>query len=72
MIELLDDIYYYSQEHKCWKPSFVISIIKDKNKYVVAEFGPSLPFAWVLSEDDYIMLVDNKTIADYTLNLIKQ
>ncbi len=70
-MKLLDNVYYYHAENECWKPSYLISINKEKHRYIVAGYGPHLPIQKVLPEDEYIKLVDDKKIEKYT-NQIKE
>jgi hypothetical protein len=65
-LNLLTDVYYYNREQQCWKPSFVISKIKEKNHVVVASYGPSLPAKHVLTADEYIDMIRDNQLADYT------
>lgn len=70
-MKLLDNVYYWHAENGCWKPSFLISTNEDTHRYLVAGYGPHLHLLKVLSEDDYIKLVDDKKIEKYT-NQIKE
>ena len=70
-MKLLDNVYYYHAEHGCWKPSYIISINKEKQRYILAGYGPHLPIQKVLPEDEYIKLVDTKQIEAYT-NQVKE
>lgn len=65
-MKILNNVYYYHAEHGCWKPSFIISEIKDKSRFIVAGYGPSFPLLKVVPEDEYIKLVDTKEIEGYT------
>lgn len=65
-MKLLDNVYYYHAEHGCWKPSYIISINKVQHRYILAGYGPHLPVNKVLAEDEYIKLVDEKMIEEYT------
>lgn len=72
-MSLLDDVYFYNREEEKWKRSFLISVIEDKhrrdkifNRYLVAGYGPSLDYNRILSESDYIKLVDSGQISLHT------
>lgn len=72
-MRLLDDVYYFDKLEQKWKPSFLISVIKGQqsddvifNRYLVAGYGPHLSHNHVISEDEYITRVDNKTIESLT------
>lgn len=77
-MNLLDDVYFFHREEQKWKPSFLISIIKDSHyddvifkRYIVAGYGPHLPIQKVLTLRQYEHLVRHKKLEEYT-NKVKE